>query len=316
MVRQAAQVILLAALFFTLPGASSAQHRGANAEHSKTTSTFYVANKEERIQLNKLVDRELGLELPLTQIIKVVGGEGFGTAAFLPECRIISTAHVLASIAAGQPRNTVDPKNPIINRSFRYHARDKSERTLVGSFVVIWHGSPSGADDNEDGLEDVAIGYDRDCQSKTRGLGHVQITRGGAEHAALALQQAEKPFFTASYTQVDVNKDANGDYGLYIDSKCGVISRHLKNYFYSNCSIGPSGSGALLMAAQRNSQGALIIVAYGMFQGGDYGNVRDDVPNTGFASGFAPFNHQLIAKLRPHLSGPVNVDAESGMNPR
>jgi len=268
-----------------------------------------------RIQLGRWVDPSRGIDDPLTEIVEIKKDGMAGTGTFLANCRIITAMHVLLGMKHGKPKSRLELGETLVGDSFEFETRpieSLGHRKLVGKFIVIGHGKPTGVNAEMNAAEDWAIGYDEDCLSDRYKLGNVRIF-GGQEFELMLGRE----FFTAGHSKFKQAMSQDGSYDLYIDSNCGVSDKYAEkfndDFLLSNCSVWHGGSGQLLMRPMVldgkiviGANGQPQLLAYAIFQTGEE-EYKLDVPNLGYASGLAPFSDELYPKISPFLKGDPKI---------
>jgi tetratricopeptide (TPR) repeat protein len=282
-----------------------------------------------RIQLDRWTDVELGVSEPLYQIVRLTreGGESSGTGFLLPNCRIMTAAHV---VAAGANRGALErsglaewtfDNGDLVGERYEYHTQPLpwlDGRRATGEFVVLAHGATAHHSVKIGGLtrEDWALGYDEQCLAEKLHLGHVDIRWTTDIKDTPAQSFAGRRLFTAGYSGIEAPGLRYDTWPMYIDSKCQAISidgsasdrENFNQYraLVTDCSGFPGGSGQPLLApvmangvVVRDSDGRPKLEALGIASFlGDKRTAKKHLT-------FVAFAGEGLANLRDLLTVPV-----------
>jgi hypothetical protein len=308
-----ASALLLSTLFAALPTAQSVQ-------------------SVPRIQLGRYVDPVNKIDDPLNEIVEIryfKGGDNYsGTGTFLKDCRVITALHVLLNMVHGTRTDYLkNVDESLVGEKFDFvtnpiPSADGRVKSVVGSFVVLGHGKPLRGSSQSIADEEWVIGYDAECVSDKYKLGFV-IPIDGQRLDGMVTRDY---YFTAGHSVLPAARRANGDYALYIDSRCHVTDReHLSDdYVLTGCSASGGGSGQLLMTYGRKrgeiqfgAGGQPVKLGHAIFTAIE-DRIDLQTPNIKGATGFAPFTLGLYGKLLPFLEGPVDTEklAQIALNRR
>jgi hypothetical protein len=295
-------------------GCSCVSNEATKIVFRKANLSASTSDPGSRIQLGRWTDPAREIADPLNQIIEIGGNDHVGTGSLLDHCRVLTALHVLIGIKSNGRRTTLNPDESLIGEAFQFETNPLEHyenQKATGHFVVIGHGDLRGLGAAADAADDWAIGFDEDCLSQRLNLGYFRLATG----QTLGLMKG-KDFLTAGHSRLNAAAAADGEYALYIDSRCGVTDKNFvdDSYVISTCSLSPGGSGQPLLQPQTTNgkivfeaNGRPRLMVYGIFQTLDLRFLDPSVPNVNIASGVAPLTDSLLADIESCLQGQPDV---------